>query len=550
MIINAKIASSLEKVLPGKAPCFNEYRSATALKGEIFSFQVFYISEDDNRIRLIPSVKSPESLDIELFDVEFAPSLLPAYRDRNDEDYITTQPGLFPDVLRPVPTGQAITALNSCWKALWVAVNLPQDLKRGKYPIQIELIPEGTDTPIWFGEFEIEAIDAVLPPQELIFTQWFHCDCLASYYRVPALSEEHWRIIENYMRNAARYGMNMILTPIFTPPLDTAVGGERMTIQLVGVSVHQGEYSFDFTKLKRYIDTATRCGIKYFEISHLFTQWGAKAAPKVIATVDGEERRIFGWDTASDSQEYRSFLVQMITELKSFLKKEGVLENCYFHISDEPHLDHLESYRKAREGVSEALKGCRIIDALSNYDFYSEGLVDNPIPAIDHIRPFIENNVQDLWAYYCCCQCVKVSNRFFSMPSYRNRILGYQLYKFDIKGFLQWGYNFWFSQYSSFSIDPYRTTDADGAFPSGDAFSVYPGEGGSPIPSLRQLVFNEALQDLRALRLLERLAGRQKVLELLDENFGAGFDFENYPRSAEKLLEFRETVNRMIAEYL
>lgn len=29
--------------------------------------------------------------------------------------------------------------------------------------------------------------------------------------------------------------MNMLYTPLFTPPLDTAVGGERMTVQLVGM---------------------------------------------------------------------------------------------------------------------------------------------------------------------------------------------------------------------------------------------------------------------------------------------------------------------------
>ena len=89
-----------------------------------------------------------------------------------------------------------------------------------------------------------------------------------------------------------------------------------------------------------------------------------------------------------------------------------------------------------------------------------------------------------------------------------------QLYKFDIHGFLQWGYNFWYSQYSKYPIDPFKVTDAARAFPSGDPFSVYPGEDG-PIVSLRLQVFYEALQDLRALKLLESHIGREKVIELL-----------------------------------
>ncbi|MES9143981.1 glycoside hydrolase domain-containing protein, partial [Cutibacterium acnes] len=76
----------------------------------------------------------------------------------------------------------------------------------------------------------------------------------------------------------------------FTPPLDTKVGGERPTVQLVGVNVTNGKYSFDFSKLKRFVDMCLGLGVEYFEMSHLFTQWGAAFAPKVIATVDGVEK--------------------------------------------------------------------------------------------------------------------------------------------------------------------------------------------------------------------------------------------------------------------
>ena len=89
----------------------------------------------------------------------------------------------------------------------------------------------------------------------------------------------------------------MILTPLFTPPLDTEVGGERPTVQLVKVIQQNDQYSFHFTLLDRWIDLCLQCGIKYFEMTHLFTQWGAKYAPKIMAEVNGVETRIFGWDT-------------------------------------------------------------------------------------------------------------------------------------------------------------------------------------------------------------------------------------------------------------
>ena len=100
----------------------------------------------------------------------------------------------------------------------------------------------------------------------------------------------------------------MLLTPVFTPPLDTAVGGERTTIQLVDIRVDNGRYSFGFEKLERWVEMCRECGIRYFEIAHLYTQWGALHCPKIMATVDGEYRRIFGWDADATGDAYRAFL--------------------------------------------------------------------------------------------------------------------------------------------------------------------------------------------------------------------------------------------------
>ena len=52
---------------------------------------------------------------------------------------------------------------------------------------------------------------------------------------------------------------------------------------------------------------ADRNGVKYFEISHLFTQWGAKHAPKIMGCFKGEYVKLFGWETKAESQGYRNF---------------------------------------------------------------------------------------------------------------------------------------------------------------------------------------------------------------------------------------------------
>ncbi len=123
------------------------------------------------------------------------------------------------------------------------------------------------------------------------------------------------------------------------------------------------------------------------------------------------------------------------------------------------------------------------------------------------------------------------------MPLYRNRCFGYQLYKFDVKRFFHWALNFYNAQLSTGPINPYVVTDSNGGFPAGDAFSVYPAEDG-PIPSMRFIVFNEALQDLRALKLLETYIGRDEVIRLL-ENVVGEIRFDKCAKTAQIMLDVR-----------
>lgn len=376
-------------------------------------------------------------------------------------------------------------------------------------------------------------------------TEWMHADCLADYYHVEVFSEEHWKILENYFREYVKRDCNMMLAPLFTSPLDTAIGLERTTCQLIDVEVKDGEYVFGFEKLKRWIDLCKECGIEYFEMSHLFSQWGAKYAPKVVATVNGKEEKIFGWHTPAVG-EYTRFLESFLPQLTGKLREWGIADVTYFHISDEPREEHLETYKAAKESLGNMLDGFHTFDALSSYEFYRHGLIDKPVPGNNEIEEFLANGLTDMWTYYCTGQFYEVSNRFMSMPSARNRIYGVQLYKYEIIGVLHWGYNFYNSQYSIEHINPYEVTDASGAFPSGDPFLVYPGADGYPEESLRIMVHDEAMTDLRALKLLESLTSREHVMELIEGNLPEPLTFKRYPKSDMYIIQLRERVNREI----
>jgi len=290
-----------------------------------------------------------------------------------------------------------------------------------------------------------------------------------------------------------------------------------------------------------------RAGVKWFEMSHLFTQWGAEAAPKIMADVDGEHKRVFGWDTPSTGSEYTRFLHAYLPQLTAKLREWGIAGKTFFHISDEPSLAQYDSYRAAKDSVAGLLEGFQIIDALSNYEFYSRGAVEVPVVAIDHMDDFLARGASPLWAYYCCGQGRGVSNRFMSMPSARARVYGAQLFKFGIAGVLHWGYNFYNTQHSLRQIDPYRVTDAGLAFPSGDAFLVYPGKSGVPEESIRMMTVYQAMTDLRAMNLLASLTSREHVLRIIEDGLPEPLTFTAYPKDARWLTDLRDKINREIA---
>ncbi|MDF2544349.1 MAG: hypothetical protein K0S47_4067 [Herbinix sp.] len=473
-LLEVKCLDSLEKVFPDEKPREQQER-ITVLWGETASFQVGYKFHSDGYY--LGKVVVETELPYRIRKVSHVPVNYPSPRDR-DVNYLRTTSGLYPDLLEDISEGEIILVRDQ-WHSIWIDLEINNKVTKGNYLVRVFIYDE-TEKLLGQTSTNVEIIAAELPELSIKHTEWFYADCLADYYNVEVFSAEHWMIIEEFMKAATQRKCNTILTPIFTPPLDTYIPGERTTVQLVKVIVRSGKYFFRFEDLEKWVNLAHQCGFEFFEISHLFTQWGIKAAPKIMADVDGTYKRIFGWDTPATGGIYEDFLKAFLPELTKELKRLGIAENCYFHISDEPGEHMLHDYMKAKEVVAPYLEGFHMLDALSEYSFYEDGLVEVPACAIDRMEPFLEKKVPNLWGYYCCAQGKKVSNRFMAMPSYRNRILGIQIYLHELKGFLHWGYNFYNSILSRRHIDPYRVTDCDFAMPSGDSFLVYPGKDKNP----------------------------------------------------------------------
>lgn len=538
--------SSLEKVLKTTdISVLNEFTSYSALKNERFAYQIVICnnSDEDKSVQINASGELAEIIDLKRIGYVYV-NRVSQIDDIIPTDFVTTEKGYVPDVLLPIENGILNLPKRENTSVL-VTVNADKYIAPVCiHDIAVSLVCDGEIT---VKHFKLEIIDALLPAQTLIYTNWFHCDAIAVAHGVKVFSEEFWQLAEKYMLAASRLGMNMILTPIFTPPLDTQVGGERLTVQLVDIEKNGDSYEFEFSKLYRWIELAKKCGMRYFEMAHLFSQWGAEFTPKIVAKVNGVDEKIFGWNVVATDPSYENFLSQFLPALVNVLRKIGIAENTFFHISDEPFAAALEQYLKCRRIVEKYIDGLAITDALSEPDFFERGLVTYPIPVTESVKKFMKFDIKDRWTYYCCGQYNNLSNRFTAMQGWLTRMIGCQLYKYDIHGFLHWGFNHYFSICSVNFIDPYEKNDCEN-FPTGDSFIVYPYKNGVA-ESLRFQQFYDALQDQRALTLFGELTSREEAVAVFENEAGMNVEFDVFPHNEAFILNWRRKLNEKIKEH-
>lgn len=305
------------------------------------------------------------------------------------------------------------------------------------------------------------------------------------------------------------------------------------------------KYRFDFKLLRRWVELAQKCGMKYFEMSHLFTQWGAKFTPKIEVMVAGRLEKLFGWHQAAASLEYKDFLDQFLPALKCFLKRLKIADVTYFHVSDEPWDACLESYQAAMELVKNHLRNFKIIDAASHAEFFTRGIVALPVVGEAEMDKFMDLPIKERWTYYCGGHELPCSNRLHTMPLAANRIIGVLLYVYKVDGFLHWGYNFWNSGLSR-RFCQVLGSEVDWDYNSGDGYLVYPGSEG-PLSSQRYEVFYQGLQDLRALETLETALGREEVLTMINQLAGMQIKMDKFPLNNEFPEQLRREINRRLA---
>jgi hypothetical protein len=437
-------------------------------------------------------------------------------------------PGYVPD---PLYDRQSTRIASGETAAFWISLPVPPDAPPGvaELPVTVTIDGQAQST----LAVRLRVWDALLSPRrELRVTHWFYVDALLDWYRLEPFEEGFWRILKPYVADCVAHGQDTLYVPLLTPPLD----GVKRPSQLLHVKrtgAGKGrQYRFGWTDVKRYVDLASRAGIRHFEWTHLFTQWGVKHAIRVYEGQGRDEKLLWKPATGATSAAYRTFLGELLPELERFIEAEKLTKRSFFHVSDEPHGDeHAASYRRARGMLHELAPWMKVMDALSELRFGTDGLTDMPIPSISVTRSFVEAGIP-CWTYFCCGPRGRYLNRLMDTPLAKIRISGWLFRRFGVLGFLHWGYNYWYESQTRRLIDPY--CESSGlrwpGWAHGDTFQVYPGPEG-PVDSLRWEVFAASLSDYALLEAAGVGPGDSLLADLAD--------FDRFPKAEAWLAQAR-----------
>ncbi len=557
--------SPLKRIFESDLPT-EDFTYISGMKNEPLAFLLAYRSAarkaENGRSPDTPiSVRVTSSLPVSVYKVQSVP-----YAATECEDGGAGATGGCPDILKPrmaapeicrLPTdtnlpyyekGETVLLNASCFATQSVYIGINEDGKTvpaGDHTVTVEVIGLMSGEVLRTHAVTVHLIDRALPESELIYTNWFHNDSLSDITHLPLYSDEYFAVFEKYIRNSVKNGMNTLLFPTFTPPLDTAIGLERKNVQLVKVRILDGGYDFDFTLAERYARIALGAGIKNLEHTHLFSQWGAESAITVYGERDEREVRLFGYETSATDKEYIRFLSEYLKAFRAFTEELGISERILYHISDEPVLENLEGYRKAKTLMKEIFPDGRFMDALDDYEFYKTGLVEMPIVDLQSIGGY-EGRCDNMMLYYTGGEATPgLVNRTLTSAPKRTRALGYVLYNYKAKGFLHWAYNYYYGRLSTGLFHP----TADPCFYKnipGITYLVYPDTDGAPLSSLREKQMLFAMCDYRALKLLESLIGREGTLGILEEHLGRKIHVTAIAESADTFLAMREAINARI----
>jgi len=321
-------------------------------------------------------------------------------------------------------------------------------------------------------------------PRSPGYTNWFSTGLIAKRHKLEPWSEPYWQMLESYADIMARGRQNTFWIP----------WGNFISID------KEGNLTLNRPRFKRYVRLFLDRGFNRVESGHLaHRHQGNWSSPRLDLAFTGSD---------VTSEQGRADLAKILENVNAALGEIGLPPGTILlqHLVDEPTNINADSYKTLATEVRRHMPGVKIFEATMSLTLV--GAVDHWCPQVQEYqrhRDFFETRKQagdQVWVYTCLAPGGPWLNRLLDQQRLRPVYLGWSLVKYDLAGFLHWGFNHYRPGVDPFtqSVVPHGK-GAPNFLPAGDSHVVYPGPNG-PLSGQRFEAHRIGMEDAELLRLL------------------------------------------------
>lgn len=513
----------LQKVFPETNYFAAKKAHADVARGEHASFQFAVRSNvdiSDLKIEVEPPSLGDEHLtELKKGFVEFV--RVGRTNPEPSNDRYAPPSGFFPD---PIVYNDSKDVAFGTTQPIWVSIKIPEESRPGSYVGQVKITGEAGGKKFTKTKpITIEIFKPVISNTSLWVTNWFFLDRL-SYLNnnepVEPHSELFWELTRVLARTIADYRQNVAMIS----PFDHTK-----------FSFEDGRWSFDFSNFNKMVQLFIDEGvIGRLEGGHLGSRLdGGWSSPfgLFVPALDNDsiDKKLMPLEDPKTQSFYSAFLSAFMDNIKA----NGWQDAYVQHIADEPIGANVKSYIEISKFIKATIPNVKIIEATHTHSL--ENMVDIWVPQMNFLRDgmdfYRERQQKDdeVWYYTCLSPKGEWANRFVELPLIKTRLLHWVNHKYNITGYLHWGFNHWGSSSGhESSSDPYddvsgMIVSSGNVLPGGDAWIVYPGFK-TIYPSIRLEAMRDGIVDYE---LLKRFAEKfpEEARELVRTTV---YGFEHY----------------------
>ncbi len=427
--------------------------------------------------------------------------------------------------------------------AVWVEINIPAEAKAGEYHVKVNLYASdynSDESLVASEELSLRVFDYIMPERNKMsfyLDLWQHNSNIARKHDVPLWSNEHFRVIENYVRTLSELGQKSITVIASEIPwcgqgccAEYKHGGNLYEYSMIGITKElDGSFTYDYSVMQRYIDLCTGYGITGdIEVIGLVNIWPSKGSGVEAVVSDYPEAiRLRYLDQTDGCMKY----MRNTDEVKDYIR---ALEQYFISTkqidrvriaADEPA--DIEKYRTSLELIRKVAPAFRFKTAINHAEFVEEfgEYIDDFAPYIhcaskeyDRLMSYRRSAKDKRFLWYVCCGG-GLPNTYIRSHLIESRSIGILTDAMGFDGFLRWNYTVW-------PDDPRRDIRF-GDFEAGDTNFVYPGHDGNVLLSLRYKNLQRGIGDFELLSALREKKGNE-IAEKLIEKVLYAKDFRNY----------------------